>query len=107
MENNPPSRGLAAGHGRQAQITAHQMQVVSRQQNDLAGLDLQAFPFVTVDSDAKVAFDDVVINYQMGRRFKKRRAMLRRDACRYAPRREGLRVQEHAACQMCNSQDVG
>jgi hypothetical protein len=33
--------------------------------------------------------------------------MLGRDACSYAPRREELRVQEHAAGYTRNSQDIG
>jgi hypothetical protein len=60
---------------------------------------------VTIASD--FALDDVVINNQVGRWPESGRAMLRRDARRYAPRREELGVQEHAASQMGHPQDVG
>jgi len=55
----------------------------------------------------KVALDDVVINNQVGCCPEKRRAVLGRDARRYAPRREELGVQEHATGQMRHPQDVG
>ena len=62
---------------------------------------------LAVDSDAKLALDDVVINDQVGCRPESRRAMLGRDARRDAPRREEIGVQEHAAGQMRHPQDVG
>jgi hypothetical protein len=55
----------------------------------------------------KVTLDDVVIDNQVGRWPEKRCAMLGRDARRYAPRREELGMQEHAAGQMRHPQDVG
>ena len=98
---------VAARHRRQAQVAAHQMQVIARQQNDLAGPNHEVLSVLTLDSDAKVALDDVVINDQVGRWPESRRAMLGRDARRDAPRREELGVQEHAAGQMRHPQDVG
>ena len=83
------------------------MQVVARQQNDLAGPNHEVLSILTVDSDAKFALDDVVINDQVGRWPESRRAMLGRDARRDAPRREEVGVQEHAAGQMRHPQDVG
>jgi DNA repair protein RadC len=98
---------IAARHRRQTQVAADQMQVIARQQNNLAGLYHEAFSILTLNSDAKVALDDVVINNQVGRWSESGRAMLGRDARRYAPRREELGVQEHAAGQMRHPQDVG
>ena len=72
---------VAARNRRQAQVAAHQMQVIARQQNDLAGPDHEAL-FFTLDPDVKVALDDVVINNQMGRWPESGRAMLGRDARR-------------------------
>ncbi len=82
------------------------MQVVARQQNDLAGPNHEALSVLTVDSDTKLTLDDVVIDDQVGRRPESRRAMLGRDARRDAPRREEVGVQEHAAGQMRHPQDV-
>jgi hypothetical protein len=59
---------VAARNRRQAQIAAHQMQVVARQQNDLAGPDRDALYILSVDADMKLALDDVVIGKQVGRR---------------------------------------
>ena len=97
---------VAAHHRRQAQVTAHQMQVIARQHNDLAGPNHEALS-LTLDSDMKIALDDVVINNQVGRWPENRRAMLGRDARRNAPWREELGVQENAAGQMRDPQDVG
>ena len=83
------------------------MQVVARQQNDLAGPNHEALSILAVDPDMKLALDDVVIDDQVGRRPERRRAMFRRDARGDAPRREELGVQEHAAGQMRHPQDVG
>jgi hypothetical protein len=55
----------------------------------------------------KFAFDDVMKNNQMRRCREEGRAMLGRNARRYAPRREELGVQEHTAGQMRHLQDVG
>jgi hypothetical protein len=43
------------------------MQVIARQQNDLAGPNHDALSILTLYSDTKVALDDVVINNQVGR----------------------------------------
>ena len=83
------------------------MQVIARQQNDLAGANHEVLSIPTLDPDVKFALDDVVINNQVGRWPESRRAMLGRDARRHAPRREEIGVQEHAAGQMRHPQDVG
>jgi hypothetical protein len=83
------------------------MQVIARQQNDLAGPDHELLSIRTLDSDVNGALDDVVINNQVGRWPERWRAMLRRDARRNAPGREEFSVQEHAAGQMHHPQDVG
>jgi hypothetical protein len=82
------------------------MQVIPRQKDNLASPDHDTL-FLTVDPDMKVTFDDVVKHYEVGRRSEKRRTMLRRNARRYAPRREKLGVQKHAAGQMRHPQDIG
>ena len=73
---------VAAHHRRKAQVTADQMQVIARQQNDLAGANHEVFSILTLDSDAKATLDDVVINNQVGRWPESRRAMLGREAPR-------------------------
>ena len=70
---------VAANYRRQAQIAPHQMQVIARQQNNLAGPDYEVLSVLTVDSDAKVALDDVVIQDQVRCWPEIRRAMLGRD----------------------------
>ena len=98
---------VTRGHRRQGQVAAHQMQVIARQQNDLACADHEALSILAIDPDTEFTLDDVVINNQVGRWPENRRAMLRPDARRDAPRREKLSVQEHAAGQMRHPQDVG
>src|SRR5204863_307163 len=73
---------VAARHRRQAQIAAHQMRVIARQQNDFAGPNDEVLAALTLDSDMKVTLDDVVIKNQVGRWPESRRAMLGRDARR-------------------------
>jgi len=111
MENSPPSLGgmdnVAARHRRQAQVAAHQMQIIARQQNNLAASNHEVLCILALDSDMKVALDDIVIKDQVRRWPENGRAMLGRDARRHAPRREELGVQEHAAGQMHHPQDVG
>jgi len=97
---------VAARNWRQAQVTTHQMQVIAWQQNDFAGLDHEAL-FFTLNLDMKFAFDYVMKNNQMRRCREEGRAVLGRNARRYAPRREELGVQEHTAGQMRHLQDVG
>jgi len=98
---------VAARHRWQAQVAAHEVQVVARQHDDLAGPDHDVVAFLAFDPDVKLSLDDVVINDQVGSRSESRRAMLGRDPRRDAPRREELGVQEHAAGQMRHPQDVG
>ena len=83
------------------------MQVVARQQNDLAGPDNKALSILALHPDVEFALDDIVIKNQVGRRPESRRAMFGRDARRDAPWREEIGVQEHAAGQMRHPQDVG
>jgi len=98
---------VAARHRGQAQVAPHQMQIIARQHNDVAGPNHEVLSILTLDPNVKIALDDIVINNQVGRWPENRRAMLRRDARRNAPRREELGMQEHAAGQMCHPQDVG
>jgi hypothetical protein len=83
------------------------MQVIARQQNDLAWPDYEVLPILAIDPDAKIAIDDIVIEDQMGRWREKRCAMLGPDMGRYAPRREEVGVQEYTAGQMRHPQDLG
>src|SRR6266567_988604 len=96
---------VTSRHRRQAQVAAHQMQVIARQQNDLAGPNYEALSIRTLNADMKLALDDIVVKNQVGRWPENRRAMLGPDARRNAPRREELGVQEHAAGQMRHPQD--
>ena len=59
---------LGAHHRRQAQIAAHQMQIIARHQNDLAGPDREICSILAIDADLKLTLDDVVIGNQVGRR---------------------------------------
>ena len=83
------------------------MQVIARQQNDLAGPDYEVLPILALDPDTKIALDDIVIEDQMGRWREKRSAMLGPDTGRHAPRREEIGVQEYPAGQMGHPQDIG
>ena len=98
---------VTARHRRQAQVAAHQVQIVARKQRDVSRSQRDALSVLSVNSDANVAFDDVVIDDQVGRRPEHRRAMLGAEARRNAPRREELGVQEHPAGQLRHPQDVG
>ena len=98
---------VAARHRRQAQIAAHQMQVVARQQNNLAGPNDEVIAVLTLDPDSKLTLDNVMIKNQVGHGAESRRAMFGRHARRHAPRREKIGVKEHAAGQMRYPQDVG
>ena len=93
--------------GGKLEIAAHQMRIVAGQQDNFAGPNDQVLSVLTLDSHVKLAFDDIVIKDQVGRRPERRGAMLGRDARRHAPRREEVGVQEHAAGQMRHSQDIG
>ena len=98
---------VTARNRRQAEIAAHQMWIVARQEDDFAAPYLEALSAPILDLDMKLALDDIVIKDQVGRWPKGRAAMLWRDARRHAPRREEVGVQEYAAGQMRHSQDVG
>ncbi len=83
------------------------MRIVTRQNHNLAAGKHKVLLIRTVEPDVKFAFDDVVINDQMGCGPKQGPAMLARNARGDAPRREEIGVQEHAAGQMRHPQDVG
>ena len=95
---------VAAQHRRQGKVTAQQVQVVAREQDHLSGPEDEGL--FTLDAHVELPLDDVVIEDQVGRRAEQRGAMLGRHTCRYAPRREELGMQEHAAREMCHPQDV-
>ena len=97
---------FAAGYRRQAQVAAHEMQVVARQQDDVAGPDHQV-SLLAVDPNMKFTLDDVVIKNHVRRWPERRRAVFRCDAGGHTPRREEIGVQEHAAGQMRHSQNIG
>jgi hypothetical protein len=59
---------VATRHRRQAKVAAHQMWIIARQQNDLAGANQEVPALLALDPDLKVALDDVVIQNQLGRR---------------------------------------
>jgi hypothetical protein len=68
------------------------MQVIARQQNKLAGPDHEPISVLTRDSDTKIAFDNIVIDNQVGRSPKRGRTMLGCEARCYTPGREELGV---------------
>ena len=82
------------------------MQVVARQQHNLAGLNCELLSVFVLDPDTKAALDDVVIGDQVGCRTEQRRAVLGRDPRGHAPRREELRLQEDAARELRFPEDV-
>ena len=82
------------------------MGIVPRQNNDLAVSDHEGLIIPNVNSNAKFAFDHVVVNDQVGRRPERRPAMLARNTRRDAPRLEEVGMQEYAAGQMRHPQDV-
>ena len=98
---------IRAGHRRQGQVATHEVQVVARQQNDIAGCNNELFIVLAVDADAELALNDVVIQDHVRRWPERRRAVFRCDAGGHAPRREEIGVQEHAAGQMRHSQNIG
>jgi hypothetical protein len=79
------------------------MRIVSRQNHNLAGAKDKVLAF---DADVKFAFDDVMVNDQVGRRTEGSSAVLARNARGHAPRGKEIGVQEHAAGQMRHPQDV-
>ena len=88
-------------------VAAHQVQIVARKQCDVSRPQPDVLPLRSVQPDANVAFDDVVVDDQVGRRAEHRRAMFRAEARGDAPRLEEVGVQEHPACQLCHPEDVG
>ena len=70
-------------------------------------MEPQRLAILAIESDTKLALDDVVIKNHVGRWPESRRAMLGPDAHRHAPRREEVGVQEYAAGQMRHPQDIG
>src|SRR5262249_27072965 len=97
----------AARHWRQTKIAAHQMQVVARQQNHLAGPNHEVACRLAIQPNAELAVDDIVINNQVSSWADSRPTMLRRDPRRHAPWREEIGVQKYTAGQMRHPQDVG
>ena len=82
------------------------MRIVARQNHNLAAAKDKVLFVRTFDADVKFAFDDVMINDQVGRRPERRPAMLVRNVRGDAPRGEEIGVQEHAAGQMRHPQDI-
>src|SRR5712672_1239521 len=83
------------------------MQVVARQQNDVAGSKHEFLSVLAVDPDTELTLDDVVIKNQVRCWPESRRAMFWRDAGGHTPWREEIGVQENAASQVRYSQNVG
>ena len=83
------------------------MQIVARQQNDIAGFKHEVLSILAVDPDAELTLDDVVIKNQVGCRPENGRAMFWPDTGGHTPWREEIGVQENAAGQMRDPQDVG
>src|SRR5436190_15127383 len=88
---------IATSYRRQGQVATYQVQVVARQQNDVAGSKQEALSILAVDPDTEFTLDDVVIKNQVRCWPESGRAMFRRDAGGHAPRREKIGVQENAA----------
>jgi hypothetical protein len=76
------------------------MQVVARQQNDVAGSKHEFLSILAVDPDTELTLDDVVIKNQVRCWPESGRAMFWRDAGGHTPWREEIGVQENAASQV-------
>jgi hypothetical protein len=98
---------MSRPHRRQAQVAAHQVRVIARQQDDLTRPDHEFFCSFAVDPDMKVALDHVVIENDVGCRPERGLTLLRGDARRHAPRCEEVGVQKRTTGQMRHPQDVG
>lgn len=83
------------------------MQVIARQHYNLTCANYKVFSIFVADPDTKPALDDIVIMDQVGCRAEIGRAVLGRQPCRHAPRREEIGTQEHATGQVRHPQDVG
>src|SRR4051794_28056599 len=92
---------------RQVQVATHQMQVVARQQNDVADSEHEVFAILAVNPDMELALDNVVIKNHVRRWPERRRAVLWSHAGSHTPWRSEIGVQEHAAGQMRHSENVG
>jgi hypothetical protein len=98
---------VAARDRRQAQDATHQVQVIARQQNDVACSKHEALSIPAVDPDTEFTFDDIVIKNQVRCWPESGRAMFWPDTGGHTPWRGEIGVQENAASQMRHSQDVG
>jgi hypothetical protein len=83
------------------------VQVVARQQNNVAGCNHEALSILTVDPNTEFTLDDVVIKNQVRCWPESGRAVFWPDAGGHTPWREEIGMQEHAAGQTRHSQDVG
>src|SRR4051794_32349356 len=98
---------FTASYRWQAQVATHQMQVVARQQYDVADSKHEVFSILAVNPDMEFALDDVVIKNHVRRWPECRCAVFWCDASSHTPWREQIGVHEHAASQMRHSQNVG
>ena len=98
---------VTARHRRQAQVAAHQMQIVARKQRDVSRPQRDALSVLSVNSDTKVAFDDVVIDDQVGRRPEHGRAMLgaRRAAMHHGAKNSACRNTPPVNCATLKTSD--
>jgi ethanolamine ammonia-lyase large subunit len=92
---------------RQCQVAAYEVEVVARQQDDVAGAKHETLSVLTVGPDPEFTLDDVVIKDQVRCWSENGRAMFGPDAGGHTPRREEVGVKEHTASQTRHSQDVG
>ena len=80
------------------------MQVVAREEDHISGPEGEGLS--TLDTHVDVPLDDVVIGHQVGRGAEHRGAMLGLHARRHAPGCAELGMQEHAAREIGDPQDV-
>jgi hypothetical protein len=85
-------------------VAAEQVWVVVGEDDDLAGGDLDGL--VIGDLRRQASLDHVVIKDDVLDAFEQLAAILRREAGENAPRSRELRVQEYAALQPNDAQDV-
>src|SRR3954471_24169438 len=98
---------ITAGYRRQTQVATHQVQVVTRQENDVAGSKHEALSIPALEPDTEFTLDDVVIKNKVRCWSESGRAMFWPNAGGHTPWREEIGVQENAATQMHHSQNVG
>jgi hypothetical protein len=94
---------ITTSYRRQGQVATHQMEVVARQQNDVAGSKHKVLSILAVDPDAEFTLDDVVVKNKVRCWPESGRAMFWPDAGGHTPWREEIGVQENAASQMRHS----